>query len=239
VGGTEVKKVDVRIIAATNRDLASMVKQGTFREDLFYRLNVVPIRVPPLRERRNPDGSGSDVVILVEHFLQKLAKREKRQKILTPRALERLVAYDWPGNVRELENEIERIWVLSGEDTIIDEDLLSPSILRSKPNPASGEGNSSPSPSGGGARAPKSGSKVRVDSYPLEPVFLRYLPELASHRLPMPEVIRAIEAHMIHEGLRQAGGNKSKAARVLGISRRNLLRKLRQYGLDREGLELR
>ena len=128
VGGTETRKVDVRIVAATNRDLGAMVKQGSFREDLYYRLHVVPLRVPPLRERRDADGSHSDVEVLVEHFLKRLAKREKRDKVLTPRALERLVGHEWPGNVRELENEMERLWVLSGDDRVIDDDLLSAAI---------------------------------------------------------------------------------------------------------------
>ncbi|MEQ8894379.1 MAG: sigma 54-interacting transcriptional regulator, partial [Sandaracinaceae bacterium] len=100
VGGTETKKVDVRIIAATNRDLTSMVKQGSFREDLYYRLHVVSLKVPPLRERR------SDIPLLIEYFLGELGQRDGLKKVLTQRALEQLMGHEWPGNVRELENEM-------------------------------------------------------------------------------------------------------------------------------------
>ncbi|MBZ0117931.1 MAG: sigma 54-interacting transcriptional regulator, partial [Sandaracinaceae bacterium] len=124
VGGTEYKKVDVRIIAATNRDVTAMVKEGAFREDLYYRLHVVTLKVPPLRDRKD------DIPRLVQHFLERLAAREGRQKLLTPRAMAQLALHEWPGNVRELENEMERAWVLSGEDRVIDEDLLSPSVRK-------------------------------------------------------------------------------------------------------------
>lgn len=180
VGGTETRKVDVRVVAATNRDLAAMVKQGTFREDLYYRLHVVVLRVPALRER------GGDVSILANYFLDKLGKREKKQKTLTERAMARLNGHEWRGNVRELENEIERMWVLAGSDDILDEDLLNPSILRA------------------------AAKKVE----------------------PMPEALEGIEKDMISRELKKTGGNKTKAAEALGISRRNLIRKVQAYGID-------
>lgn len=123
VGGIENKKVDVRIIAATNRNLKEMVEQGTFREDLYYRLNVINIRVPPLRERKE------DIPLLSEFFLTRAAEKGGPKKILTKRALEKLYDYTWPGNVRELQNEMERIVVLSGTETKITADMLSPKIL--------------------------------------------------------------------------------------------------------------
>ena len=123
VGGVETKKVDVRIIAATNRHLKEMVEAGTFREDLYYRLNVINIRVPPLRERKE------DIPILSEAFLQKSAEKGQPKKILTKRALEKLYDYPWPGNVRELQNEMERVTVLSGVENKITADMLSPKIL--------------------------------------------------------------------------------------------------------------
>ena len=123
VGGVETKKVDVRIIAATNRHLKEMVEAGTFREDLYYRLNVINIRVPPLRERKE------DIPILSEAFLQKSAEKGQPKKILTKRALEKLYDYPWPGNVRELQNEMERVTVLSGTENKITADMLSPKIL--------------------------------------------------------------------------------------------------------------
>src|SRR5690606_28738198 len=113
VGGSETIKVDVRIIAATNCDLAEEVKKGTFREDLYYRLNVVGIEMPALRERR------SDIPLLVEHFLRRFAADNGKPVAGMSRAvLDVLTAYEWPGNVRELENAIERAVVMTRGDTI-------------------------------------------------------------------------------------------------------------------------
>jgi transcriptional regulator with PAS, ATPase and Fis domain len=116
VGDTEPKKVDVRIIAATNRDLRAMVQRGDFREDLYYRIHVIHVVIPPLRER------GDDLELLWQQFLATSGKR------LSDACAERLRAYSWPGNVRELENEIERLVVLAGDARVIDEALLSPRI---------------------------------------------------------------------------------------------------------------
>ncbi len=120
VGSTQVRKANVRILAATNRDLNRMVKDGTFREDLFYRLNVINVAVPPLRDRRE------DVPVLVDHFLAKQVQgtREK-PKTVSKECLSRLMDHDWPGNVRELENEIERLCVLAGSDPVLTPELLS------------------------------------------------------------------------------------------------------------------
>ena len=124
VGSTEMRKVDVRIVAATNRNLREMVEQGTFREDLYYRLNVINIRVPPLRERKE------DIPLLVEHFLAKGAESmNKPKKTLMGRTIEKLYDYPWPGNVRELQNEIERLCVLAGDEQKIGHEILSPKIL--------------------------------------------------------------------------------------------------------------
>ncbi|MBX2995451.1 MAG: sigma 54-interacting transcriptional regulator [Bdellovibrionaceae bacterium] len=124
VGSTEMKKVDVRIVAATNRNLKEMVEQGTFREDLYYRLNVINLRVPPLRERKE------DIPLLAEFFLAKACDAGSfAKKSLTKRALEKLYDYAWPGNVRELQNEVERLVVLTGEETKIMPEILSPKIL--------------------------------------------------------------------------------------------------------------
>jgi two-component system response regulator HupR/HoxA len=129
VGDTETRHVDVRIIAATNRDLKAMVIDGTFREDLYYRINVINLVIPPLRERRD------DVQILAEHFLDKHTKRNRRgPKTLVGDCLYYLTQYQWPGNVRELENEIERMIVLAGESSEIDATLLSPRIRGHTPN---------------------------------------------------------------------------------------------------------
>lgn len=132
VGAIEPRRVDVRIVAATNRNLKEMVEQGTFREDLYYRLNVINIRVPPLRERKE------DIPLLAEFFLTKAQNSQVAQgsiaadaprKVLTKRGLEKLYDYAWPGNVRELQNEMERLVVLSGTENKITADMLSPKIL--------------------------------------------------------------------------------------------------------------
>ncbi|MAC27389.1 MAG: hypothetical protein CMN29_21940 [Sandaracinus sp.] len=203
VGATEPKKVDVRIIAATNRDLQSMVKDGRFREDLYYRLHVVQIRVPPLRERKD------DIPRLVEHFLGRLAKRDGKDKALSRAAMDRLLAHHWPGNVRELENEIERLWVLSGDEQLIGEEHLTPTIGRGGGRPVSTTGAATHAPEGEGI----------------------VLPALDT----LPAAVEALERKMIADGLRAAKGNKTRAAEALGISRRNLIRKVQSYGLEDAG----
>jgi transcriptional regulator with PAS, ATPase and Fis domain len=131
VGDTDPKKVDVRIIAATNRDLKTMVERGEFREDLYYRIHVINMVIPPLRERVE------DIDLLIDHFLA-VHGRARRGKRLSEGCRARLRAYPWPGNVRELENEIERLLVLSGEDRVIEESLLSARMRHESERPAGG-----------------------------------------------------------------------------------------------------
>src|SRR5258707_4845930 len=130
VGGIQVKEVDVRLIAATHKDLSQLVKEGSFREDLFYRINVIRIQVPPLRER--PD----DIPILVEHFLRKHHREGQRARSLAPDASNILTAYAWPGNIRELENEIERLLVLGSDSEVIPPELISARIREAVPQGA-------------------------------------------------------------------------------------------------------
>ncbi len=132
VGGTETRKVDVRILAATNKDLRKMVADTTFREDLYYRVNVINITVPSLRKRKE------DIPMLIDHFLiqraehgVKLGKGKQEVRKISKKAMRRLLEYDWPGNIRELENEIERLVVLAGDDEVITEEMLSTKILES------------------------------------------------------------------------------------------------------------
>jgi len=117
VGGTKTKKVDFRLIAATNQDLEQLVKQNQFREDLFYRLNVVPVFIPPLRERKE------DIVPLIISFLNKFNKKYGLIKKISPEVIQSLLQYDWPGNIRELENTIERLVVTSDSNLIMTEDM--------------------------------------------------------------------------------------------------------------------
>ena len=130
VGDTETRKVDVRIIAATNRDLAAMVAAGQFREDLFYRIHVINLMLPALRDR------AEDIPVLAELFLARQRRGGHGDKQLSPACIARLLAYPWPGNVRELENEIERLVVLSGDDALIDDELLSVRIRHHHREPA-------------------------------------------------------------------------------------------------------
>jgi transcriptional regulator with PAS, ATPase and Fis domain len=123
VGGTEVRKVDVRVVAATNRDLKDMIEQGTFREDLYYRINVINLVVPPLRDRKE------DIPVLVDHFMNRGCKEKSVPlKALAKRAMEKIFDYPWPGNIRELENEVERLIVLSGDEVRVAAELLSQRI---------------------------------------------------------------------------------------------------------------
>jgi len=186
VGGEEVIKVDVRIIAATNKDLAEEISAGRFREDLFYRLNVVTLNMPPLRERKD------DIPLLAQHFLKSFAEKNRKAiKGFTPQAMARLLAYDWPGNVRELMNAIERMVVLSRAD-YVDEPELPPVILE------------------------HSSRQAEI-----------HKPQDLPADLPLEEVEKA----SILKTLESAGGNKSEAARRLGITRRTLHKKLKKYGV--------
>jgi two-component system response regulator HupR/HoxA len=188
VGDTETRKIDVRIIAATNRDLTAMVRDGQFREDLFYRINVINVALPALRERRG------DVAMLVEAFLARHGNHAKaRAKRLAAECLQRMLEYPWPGNVRELENEIERLVVLSGDAPVIAESLLSARIRTYAPDPeALAEGD--------------------VDS--------------------LPAAVEALERRMISAAMRRHGGNKTRAAEELRVSRRNLIRLVQKYELE-------
>jgi two-component system, NtrC family, response regulator HupR/HoxA len=122
VGGTQLRRVDVRVIAATHKDLATLVRQGTFREDLFYRINVIAVRVPPLRERMD------DLPALIDHFAHKHHPDGQRSRVLSDQALQVLSAYSWPGNIRELENEIERLLILGSDLETIPAELISARI---------------------------------------------------------------------------------------------------------------
>ena len=187
VGATESIPVDVRVIAATNRDLEEEIRRGGFRSDLYYRLNVISLHLPPLRER--PE----DIPPLVEAFLQRLAEqRGQARRRLSAAALERILAYDWPGNVRELENALEHaVTVSQGEE--IDPSALPERLTLPKPQP------------------------------------------LIQERRPANPTLDAIERAYIHWVLQAEGGNKTRAAEVLGIDPSTLYRKLARYESEPSG----
>ena len=209
VGGTRPEPVDARVIAATNRDLARETAEGRFREDLYYRLNVVTLTMPPLRDREG------DVELLARHFAGRFAKaNHKRLAGITPQALDALARYAWPGNVRELENVMERAVILMpGEH--IDVRELPERLLRGRGAPgaaggvnpardAAPPGADGPAPAGPAPEAPARGG-----------------------RLP---TLEEVEREVILRTLARCGGNKSEAARVLGITRKTLHARLNRYG---------
>ena len=204
VGGRTPRQADVRIIAATHRDLRQLVNQGLFRDDLYYRVNVVPIRLPPLRER------AEDLPALIRHFLAAAEAQGLPAKSIDREAMERLAAYHWPGNVRELENLVRRLAVLYSDDVIgadiIDAELAEPAAPRAA---ADGEG--------------------------LGAIVERQLQQyFAAHKDTLPSaglygrVLREIERPLIALTLSATRGNQLKAARVLGLNRNTLRKKLRQ-----------
>jgi transcriptional regulator with PAS, ATPase and Fis domain len=178
VGSTDRIPISTRVIAATNRDLETNVREGKFRQDLYFRLNVVQIKLPPLRERK------TDIPLLVNYFLEKFGEMERQVGAISEEAMSRLIAYDWPGNVRELENAIERGVALGSSPILQVTDL---------------------------------------------PTNLHYGP---SERIPQDDEIvplAELERRAILRALREAGGDKLAAARLLGIGKTTLYRKLKEY----------
>src|SRR3989338_697989 len=185
VGGLETLKVDVRLIAATNKDLEVAVREGKFREDLYYRLNVLPIFLPPLRERRE------DIPLLVYHFVGKYSQENQKEvKDLTKQAWEQVLSYHWPGNVRELENCMERAVIVCQKNLIDVSDL---------PGPI------------------QNANTTGVAAQP------------GQNAGTLPAVVEALERQMIRETLQKTGGNRRKAAQLLGITERILGYKLKNY----------
>jgi DNA-binding NtrC family response regulator len=184
LGSNKTLHIDVRVIAATNRDLRAALEEGTFREDLYYRLNVVPLEIPPLRERKE------DIPYLARHFVEKLAPELGNQITgITNAAIEKLMQYTWPGNVRELENVIERSMVMASGDKLDAND-------------------------------------IRLD--------MNLRPRHANGDLTLPEgmSLDAYEQELIRDALKRANGNKSQAARLLGLTRNALRYRLTQMGIE-------
>jgi transcriptional regulator with PAS, ATPase and Fis domain len=183
IGSSKPIKVDVRIIAATNENLTACVKEGKFREDLFYRLSVVPLHLPPLRDRKE------DIPLLINHFLHKYSRRAKKQIVgLGQDVLEALMQYDWPGNIRELENTIERAVVLSRSEELELDALVYHGIS-----------------SGSSLLSPMDGTYRSLEE---------------------------VEKEYIKTVLHAQQGNKSQAAKVLGIDRKTLITKIKKYHIQ-------
>lgn len=219
VGGTGVKKVDVRVIAATNRDLEEEVAKGRFREDLYYRLNVVPLHLPPLRER------GSDVLLLAKHFLDIYCKKKNRAPlVLSAEAQKALSAYSWPGNVRELVNFMERLSILTDGDVITAADLPA-KILDQVGDlanlPEADYAAPTEAPIVAEARLVPPGEDF---SWPT-------LELLEAKKMNLKEFLDNIENRLIDEALEKAGGVKNQAAEFLGIKRTTLIEKLKKRGV--------
>lgn len=251
VGGTGIKKVDVRVVAATNRDLEAEVNAGRFREDLYYRLNVIPLHLPPLRER------GGDVLLLAKHFLEKFCINKSRNHLgLAPQTQQILSAYAWPGNVRELENFMERLSIL------VDGPLVQPDDLPAKILDSVGDISSLPPVLPvATAEPPKAKNRDKTAETPVvEPEVPKSAePEMADQTQPAPaqgvsvqsdgafvwptlallesmglnlkDFLEAVENRLVDEALQKADGVKNQAAEFLGIKRTTLIEKLKKRNL--------
>ena len=211
VGGNQPIQVDVRVIAATNKALEQAVAAKEFREDLFYRLNVVRIHIPPLRDRRD------DIPLLVNYFLKKIAREQQRPPKSAATSVTRtLEKYHWPGNVRELENIIRRAYVMAKGDAILQSEL---------PPEISGQ-------SGGGAPPPVSGvagDAVTADAAAMARQLFQW-----ARRDPKLKVIPAVERELVIQALKETNNNQVHAAKLLGITRATLRKRIEKFGIQRE-----
>jgi len=201
VGGRRAEKVDVRIVAATHRDLDAMVREGRFREDLLYRLRVVPIAIPPLRER------AEDIPVLAEHFVARYAAElGTTARFVSESTLEHLAAHDWPGNVRELENAIKRALVLAPHEVLSPDDFA---FLQGAPAPEAAPGGS-------------------LEDLVREEV--RTLLAADEHDLH-GRLLERVERPLLEAVLLHTGGNQLRAAAILGINRNTLRKKISELGI--------
>ena len=250
VGGNVCKEVDVRIVAATNRDLEAEVAAGRFREDLFYRLNVIPLHLPPLRER------GGDVLLLSRFFLDRFClKKERPPLTLDPQVRSVFMAYQWPGNVRELENLMERLSILVDGDVVHVDDLPSKvlsqvgdiSLLPESPMPepevlpercdrtvpAAGEVAPvvSEAPDALRLSSSDSGEVITAPAAGQGGFVWPTLQTMNEHGGNLKDFLDAVELRLINEALQRADGVKNQAAELLGIKRTTLIEKLKKKGV--------
>ncbi len=211
VGGRSPIRADVRIIAATHRDLRALITQGLFREDLYYRLNVVPIRVPPLRER------AQDIPSLVRHFMNQAVESGLQAKVIEHAAMQRLQTYRWPGNVRELENLVRRLCALYSEETI-DIGTIEAELAETRPMPASSDEVAGEGLSGMVERHLKEYFAAHAGGLPASGVYDR--------------VVREVERPLISLSLAATRGNQVRAAELLGLNRNTLRKKIRELDIQ-------
>jgi Nif-specific regulatory protein len=208
VGGTKTIKTNVRLVAATNRNLEEMVRKGEFREDLFYRLNVIPINLPPLRERYE------DVKLLIEHYLGRFMKEHRKNMHITKAAMELLLDYPWPGNIRELQNTMERIVLICPDGEVMPEMLAHVLPFNYQKLYMQSERSPVIHPSDTVVKPPI----TQVDSIPSAPMTKKTLQEL--------------ERESIVQALIDSHGIQTKAARALGMTARQIGYKIKQYGIE-------
>ncbi|MGB7768854.1 MAG: sigma-54 dependent transcriptional regulator [Verrucomicrobiia bacterium] len=212
VGGNQPIQVDVRVIAATNKPLEAAVAAKQFREDLFYRLNVVRIHIAPLRDRRD------DIPLLVNYFLEKIAReRQRPPKSIAASVIKTLEKYHWPGNVRELENALRRAHVMAKSDAILQSDL---------PPEISGQ-------SSGGAPMPPARGPAGEEATTDAAVLARQLFQWAK-RDPKLKVIPVVERELVIQALKETNNNQVHAAKLLGITRATLRKRIEKFGIQRE-----
>jgi two-component system nitrogen regulation response regulator GlnG len=217
VGGNQPIQVDVRVIAATNKPLEQAVASRQFREDLFYRLNVVRIDLPPLRRRRE------DVRLLVNYFLKRFAQNQTQPKSISPDVLNALQQYDWPGNVRELENVIRRALVVAKGDVILPGDLPA-EVLANRPALLAG----------GAGSAGATGVNVPAPAGPTDgPSLARALFQWARTD-GRAKVIPTVERELVIQALIETQGNQVQAAKLLGITRATLRKRIEKFGIKQE-----
>ena len=223
LGGTRTLRSDVRFVTATHRDVEHMIDAGTFREDLFYRLNVVTIWLPPLRARRD------DIPLIAQHYLERFRTANQKPALdLEPRAKLLLQAQRWPGNVRQLVNFMERLVVMAQKDTIEADD-----VLREFDEQAAFATQSVPRGSGRsveeGDASPAENASAAADLRELDFAVLTSTIAPSATVRPLRDEVRRAERRALEKALRAAGGNRTKAARLLGVSRRTLYSKLEEH----------
>ena len=209
IGGTKPISIDIRVITATHRNLEESIKEGSFREDLFYRLNIIPINLPPLRERK------TDIPLLANHFLKKF-NRTEAPKTISDEAMQFLVNYSWPGNIRELANFVERMVVLSIGSTITPRDL---------PEKVLGD---TPKEKWQPLEKEEEGNPAQILQQSLKKSFHVGIPE---EGVNLKKMVEEFEKELLLEALEKTGWVKNKAANLLGLNRTTLVEKLKKMNI--------